>query len=227
MSMETVALLRFEGPMMSFGSARIDAYERAGSIPTASMITGLFGCALGIPRRKPDQLQEIQDSMRVSVAILRQGRVMEDYQTADLGKPFMRGPMWTVEGVPVERAGSSITDTRQQWRQYIADGVVLAAVVVGEGFPFSIEDLRQAMEYPAHPLCIGRVTCPPASMIWQGTCDKDMLAALEEAGGAVEYVLPVTDYPPEMGDLLMTVNGRKDWLKNRHVGAETYIRRAA
>lgn len=225
--MEPVVLLRFEAPMMSFGAARIDAYDRAGAIPTASMITGIFGCALGIPRRESNRLQEMQDAMRVSVAILRQGRVVEDYQTADLGKPFLRGPMWTVEGVPVERAGSSITDTRQQWRQYIADGCVLAAVALGNAFPVPVKDLQQAMEYPAHPLCIGRVTCPPAGMIWQGLCEGEMLDALRMAGQAVEYVLPVTDYPPEMGDLLMTVAGRKDWKLDRHVGAETYVRRAA
>jgi len=225
--MGTVAMLKFEAPMMSFGAARIDAYDRAGAVPTASMITGLFGCALGIPRRESARLQAMQDAMRVSVSVLRHGRIIEDYQTADLGKPFLRGPMWTVEGVPVERAGSSITDTRQQWRQYIADGSVLAAVVLGEGFPVPLSDLQQAMESPAHPLRIGRVTCPPAGPIWQGVLDSTMLDALQLAGNSVEYVLPVTDYAPEMGDLLMTVNGRKDWKNDRHVGAETYIRRAA
>jgi CRISPR system Cascade subunit CasD len=225
--MGTLILLRFEAPMMSFGEARIDAYDRAGSIPTASMITGLFGCALGISRRKPDQLQAMQDAMRVSVAILRQGRVVEDYQTADLGKPFMGGPMWTVEGVPVERAGSSITDTRQQWRQYISDGSVLAAVALGEAFPVPVSDLRQAMEYPAHPLCIGRVTCPPAGMIWQGVEDGDMLDTLKRFTNAQEYYLPIPDYQPGLGDLLVTVNGRKEWRTDQHVGAETYIRRNA
>jgi CRISPR system Cascade subunit CasD len=223
----TTVLLRFEAPMMSFGAARIDAHDRAGAIPTASMITGLFGCALGIPRRDGATLQAIQDAIRIAVAIERQGRVLEDYQTADLGKPFLRGPMWTVEGTAVERAGSAITETRQQWRQYVADGAVVAAVALGDDFPATLDDLAHAMEYPAHPLCIGRVTCPPAGMIWRGVDDGDMLDALNNAADAQEFYLPIPEYHAEIGDLLVTVNGRKNWRSDQHIGAETYIRRAA
>jgi CRISPR system Cascade subunit CasD len=226
--MTPVVLLRFEAPMMSFGAARIDAYDRAGAIPTASMITGLFGAALGIPRRTPAMLQAMQDAIRIAVAVERQGRILEDYQTADLGKPFMRGPMWTIECRPVSRAGSAIEDKRQQWRQYIADGAVLAAVSIGDGFPVAVPQLQEAMEYPAHPLCIGRVNCPPATMIWQGVAQGDMLDALRKlCPRAEEYVLPVPEYAPEMGDLLVTVNGRKDWKTDRHIGAQAYIRRVA
>jgi CRISPR system Cascade subunit CasD len=229
--MTAIVKLRFEAPLMSFGAPRIDAYDRAGGIPTASMITGLIGAALGIPRRDATTLQAIQDSIRVAVAVEKVGRVLEDYQTADLGKAFMQGPMWTIEGKPVERAGSAITGTRQQWRQYIADGAVIAAVALGGGFPIPPRDLQHAMEYPAHPLCIGRVSCPPAGMIWQGIADgtlPTLLDALRDASPeAPEYYLPTPEYTPEIGDLLVTVNGRKAWASDRHVGAETYIRRAA
>jgi CRISPR system Cascade subunit CasD len=224
----TIALLRFEAPMMSFGSPRIDAYERAGFFPTPSMVTGLFGAALGVPRRRHQILQEMQDSMQVGAAIERQGRVVDDYQTVDLGKPFLTGPMWTVEGVPVERAGSGIDTTRQQWRQYIGDGVVIATVHLGPGFPFDPQDLGEAMLQPAHPLFIGRSSCPPAGQIWQGLHDGSMLEVLQrKAPQAIEYMVPVPDYVPEIGDLLMTVNGRKKWSTDKHLGAQVYLRRAS
>lgn len=226
--MATIALLRFEAPLMSFGGVRIDAYDRAGLIPTPSLVTGLFGAALGIPRRNASTLQAMQDSIQVAVAVERSGRVMKDYQTADLSKPYMVGPMWTVEGRPVERAGSEITSTRQQWRQYIADGAVVASVEIGNGFPVTIEALETAMLEPKHPLFIGRANCPPSGMIWQGSDTGDMLESLSRmVGKAEEYVLPAAIYPPEMGDLLLTVVSRKDWRTGQHTGAETYVRRAA
>lgn len=223
----SIVLLRFAAPMMSFGGVRIDAYDRAGSVPTASMITGLFGCALGIPRRDATTLQAMQDAIRVAVAVERSGTVMEDYQTADLGQLHMVGPMWTIEGKPMERAGSSVEGTRQQWRQYIADGAVLAAVAIGEAFPVALSEMESAMECPAHPLFIGRSSCPPAGPIWQGVQHGDMLDVLCGTGQAEEYFLPVPDYSPEIGDLLTTVAGRKNWRTDKHLGAETYIRRIA
>ncbi len=225
----TVVLLRFEAPMMSFGAARIDAYDRAGAIPTASMITGLFGAALGISRRHADTLQAMQDAIHVAVAVERRGEILEDYQNADLGKPHMVGPMWTVEGKPMRRAGSAVEDNRQQWRQYIVNGAVLAAVSISNSFPFHLTDLQEMMQEPAHPLCIGRVNCPPSCMIWQGATNQaDMHKALSEASQTAEqHYLPATHYQPTLGDMLITLTGRKNWRTDRHVGAQTYIVKAA
>jgi CRISPR-associated endonuclease/helicase Cas3 len=58
---------------MALQGPRIDGEPQSLPIPTRSLLTGLFGCALGYARSDYAKLQALQDSMRVGVVVHRSG----------------------------------------------------------------------------------------------------------------------------------------------------------
>src|SRR5438046_2841237 len=101
-------------PLMALQGPRIDGEPQSLPIPTRSLLTGLFGSALGYTRGDYAKLQALQDNMQVGVVVHRDGFEVSDYQIADLGKPHMRGPMWSSGTSIAKREGSQIKGLRPQ-----------------------------------------------------------------------------------------------------------------
>ena len=216
--------LRFAGPMMALQGPRIDGRSQALPIPTRSMITGLIGAALGIGRDQSNVLQSIQDTMTMAAVVHRHGQIETDYQTADLSKPFMRGPMWTSGTSVFHRAGGDIEGTRQQWRPYTCDADITVIVELLEGAPFSAEEILDALDEPKRVLALGRMSCPPTTRIAGEVLDVDKLddAATEMDG---DIYLPAEEMEPKWGDLLVSIPGTRQWSSRLHAGTDTYVRR--
>src|SRR5260370_26492002 len=85
--------IRLSAPLMALQGPRIDGEPQSLPIPTRSLLTGMFGSALGFGRGDHERLQALQDNMHVGVVVHRNGVEINDYQIADLGKSHMRGPM--------------------------------------------------------------------------------------------------------------------------------------
>lgn len=158
-------VLRFDGPLMSFGSVIVDQHGFIDRFPGTSMLTGLLANALGWRHGDVDQLNALQ--MRLIHAsrwdITPQHIV--DYHTVDLGHPKMRQPGWTTRGAPEHRDGGEAAKygTHQRYRHYWADGLMTVALGLrGEDASPTLEDVHQALLRPARPLFLGRKTCLPA-----------------------------------------------------------------
>ena len=80
--------VRLTAPLMALQGPRIDGEPQSLPIPTRSLLTGLFGAALGYGRGDHLKLQALQDGMRVGVVVHRSGVEISDYQIADLGKAY-------------------------------------------------------------------------------------------------------------------------------------------
>src|SRR5438876_4748048 len=100
--------IRLRAPLMALQGPRIDGEPQSLPIPTPSLLTGLFGAALGYTRRDHVKLQALQDNMQVGVVVHCAGVEVSDYQIADLAKPHMRGPMWSSGTSVAKREGSQI-----------------------------------------------------------------------------------------------------------------------
>jgi CRISPR system Cascade subunit CasD len=215
-------------PLMALQGPRIDGEPQSLPIPTRSMLTGLFGSALGYTRGDHAKLQTLQDCMRVGVVVHRSGVEVSDYQIADLGKPHMRGPMWSSGTSVSQREGSQIEGLRPQQRPYLADAEMTAIVELGTDSPVSAEQIIAALDQPAHPLFIGRASCPPASKL-AGTVIE--ASSLEGAAVGVasdhpgEIYLPARAATPSWGDMPLSIPGCRDWKNYRHAGADLYIMR--
>jgi CRISPR system Cascade subunit CasD len=220
--------IRLRAPLMALQGPRIDGEPQSLPIPTRSLLTGLFGSALGYSRGDHTKLQALQDNMQVGVVVHRDGVEISDYQIADLGKSYMRGPMWSSGTSVAKREGSQIEGLRPQQRPYRADADMTAIVGLGEGAPASAEEIIAALDQPAHPLFIGRNSCPPASKLAGRLLDASSLEAAvfdvaRDHPGTI--YLPAAVATPAWGDMPLSIPGCRDWATYRHAGADLYIMR--
>ena len=161
-------ILRFDAPMISFGSVIVDHHGFTDFFPGVSMLTGMIGNSLGWHHTDFERLQDLQD--RIDFAArwdVRPNRVI-DYHTVDLGSDKMCKPGWTTRGEIEHRAGGTGAKygTHQRYRHYLTDGLMTVALgLVGEGYP-GLDTIKEAFERPARPLFLGRKTCLPARPFW-------------------------------------------------------------
>ncbi|MCB9654807.1 MAG: type I-E CRISPR-associated protein Cas5/CasD [Deltaproteobacteria bacterium] len=170
-------LLRFDAPLISFGAPMVDQYGVVQRFPALSMLTGLFGNALGWDHRDTGLLTELQDRVRYAARIDRRGEAIVDYQTVDLGKPWMLPEKagWTTAGRIAVRGGGSSEGTHIRFRHYWADSVHTVAVALVDDRTPTIGDIATALQSPARPLFLGRKTCLPATPIFHGLVEAPSL----------------------------------------------------
>ena len=185
-------LLTLESPMMSFGAETVDNFGYTHQFPTAAMLTGLLGNALGWQRTDTAALQSLQNRLVFASAVERapaHGAPMTDFQTVQLGNND-RG--WTTRGVPEGRAGGDRTydAPHLRYREYYADSrLVVALRLEPSTGDVDVDDLAEALVHPARPLFIGRKHCLPSCRMLRGFADADsaldaVLAKVDSGGGA-------------------------------------------
>lgn len=180
-------LLRLEAPLMSFGSVSVDEHGFIQRWPAVSMLSGLFGNALGYRRTDAEQLDALQRRIVWAARVDRPGVVVQDFQTAQIGK---NDKAWTTRGRPETRAGGAGTyeSPHIRHRDYWADASIAVAVRLGPAdVSPSLDALAEALKAPARPLFIGRKACLPSCRILEGAVDAtDALAALAQAAFAAD-----------------------------------------
>ncbi|MBF0416140.1 MAG: type I-E CRISPR-associated protein Cas5/CasD [Magnetococcales bacterium] len=231
-----ILVLRLEAPLMSFGGPMVDNHGVIQPFPAQSMLTGLLANALGWDHADADALDRLQARIHFAARLDRPGKTISDYQTADLGQPFMKQTGWTTRGAPEWRAGaqSSATGTQIRYRTYVADALcTVFLTLAGEEKTPNLEQLADALSHPARPLFIGRKSCLPASPILAGRLSADNLYdALRHFGQhSVTGEGEITPqnamsacWPPGQGPdhpdqtVLEPVTDHRDWLNQIHGG---------
>lgn len=219
--------MRLRAPLASLAGPRIDGIPQSLPIPARSLIVGMIGSALGLRRSDGEQLQAIQDALLIAVVVHRSAGELIDYQTADLGKRHLSGPMWSSGQSVLEREGIEKGGTRIQFRPYAMDIDMTVIARLTDDAPVTAEEILEALDMPVRPLGIGRMNCPPSTRI-----AGDLLAAenFESALGQLaggECYLPLDAVPMDWGDTLVSIPGICDWRSRRHRGAEGYVCRSA
>ena len=218
--------LRLRAPLAAFGGEMIDANGVIRNVPAQSMLTGLFGNALGWTRGMCAEHQVLQARIVFGVVWEEKAAArwrMTDYQTAQLGK---NDRAWTTRGAPMGRAGGPGTyvGAHQRWRDYHAD--LRLAVVLrldpADADP-TLDALAEALDRPARPLFIGRKSCLPAARIFGG-----WVADAGDARAALEAVAPSgvdlqAFWPESEGSTgatrTATVTDERNWMSGLHGGA--------
>lgn len=228
-----VLLLRFDAPMMSFGTTAVDSLGRTGAFPGRSLLTGLLGNALGYDHRDQDALMALQARLRHAVRRDHGGEQREDYQTVDLGHPSLLDEVaWTTRGKLDPRGGSgdNKVGTHIRHRFYVVDSVFTIALTLRppDEAP-GHDDLMAALARPARPLFLGRKCCLPAAPILLGrTRAPSLRAAVIEAEGpshrsATERIRlwwPVGDAPEHEAEAHRVEHtDERDWHNQIHVGS--------
>ncbi|WP_420635255.1 type I-E CRISPR-associated protein Cas5/CasD [Candidatus Palauibacter sp.] len=216
--------LRLRAPLASFGGEAIDARGVIRDFPAQSMLTGLFGNALGWTRSMRKEHQALQHRIVFGAAHEEDPglRRMTDYQTAQIGK---RDRAWTIRGVPAGRKGGPQTyqGSHQRWRDYHSDLrlTLVLRLDPGDDAP-TLDDLGASLKRPARPLFIGRKPCLPAAQIFEAWIDEpDICAALRAAlpEGRDYYALWPYSEGAAGADVTRFVTDERNWLSGLHGGA--------
>ncbi len=155
-------ILRFDAPMISFGSVMVDQHGFTDFFPGVSMLTGMIGNALGWHHGDFARMQGLQDRIDFAARWDVRPELAVDYHTVDLGSRKMRNPGWMTRGETEHRGGGSKYGTHQRYRHYLTDGLMTVALgLMTEGSP-DLEAIGAALAEPVRPLFLGRKTCLPA-----------------------------------------------------------------
>lgn len=215
-------VLRFSGPLMSFGDQAIDEIRPTRRLPGRSMLAGLLGNALGLDHRDVDALQRLQDRLRFAAREERSGTLLRDYQTAEIAKD---DPLWTTRGKPAGRDGGDASYSGPVLRErfYRADAEVVVALALDPADePPDLESLAGALRRPERPLFLGRKGCPPAGPICQGVITAETLVqALDLATprGAAGGLVETEPDEAHAAERVLDVPDRRDWRQGFHAGS--------
>lgn len=230
-----IVLLRFDAPLMSFGSVVVDQHNRTDPLPYRAMLAGLVANALGYTRRDEAELGALQSRIRYAARRDRKGAFLVDYQTVDFDP---EGPMasdlgWTTRGVLEERKGGDASEgTHIRYRHYLADAVVTVALTLDP--PDEAPALRavsEALRSPARPLFLGRKCCVPSEPVWLGeTRAPSLREAIEGAPrspradeGALLAIWPSSGDDGDDATRLWARIEDRDPANAIHVGRRVYV----
>lgn len=229
-------ILRLDTPLMSFGGVVIDNFGETDDWPSASLLVGIIGNALGYRRTDKEDLQALQDRLVFACRADCEGERLRDFQAADLNN---NDKGWTTHGQPEGRAGGAKTymGKHLRYRFYWTDRVITVALRLepAEGDP-SLDQVAKALDYPARPLFIGRKPCLPTAPLLvgrgQGESALDavsktpVLAVGNQTLAEHTAFAPVHDRPhPFVSDQNreVRVSGKRNWISDVHGGEQRWL----
>lgn len=229
--MQRHLILRLEAPLMAFGDVAVDAIGPVRDLPSASMLTGLLGNALGFRREEGTRLARLQERLIFGCRLDRRGERFTDFQTVQLDAGDRA---WSTHGRVETRAGGANTyrSPHIRSRDFDADASAIVALRLADAEQApTLDDLARALDEPARPLFLGRKPCLPSERLLVGLVDAptvyDALRSVDwrtasrghrrRTGEAVLVWLPATEPCPE-GFRVVTTSDRRDWEAGVHAG---------
>ena len=155
--MKTI-LLKFAGPMQSWGTDSHFETRHTDLYPSKSAAIGLIGAALGI--RRVDDIKELVD-IKFAVRVDQEGGLLKDYHIARKYK-----------------TSGDIEGTYVTERYYLEDAVFVVAIS-HEDDNF-IEKIYEALKRPYFQMFLGRRSIPVLADFILGNFDCDIRDALEK-----------------------------------------------
>ena len=215
-------VLRLSAPMMSFGAVAIDQVGPTARWPGASMLTGLFGNALGWDWDDRAAHQALQDRLRFGAVVLCEGDVLTDTQNAQLGAND-RG--WTTRGAPEGRTGASYDAPHRRRRDYIVDASLRVVLRLDrKNEPPTIDDLADALDRPARPLFLGRKPCLPSAALNGGFIEAPTVhAALDRWQRVGEWPAMWPAHEGPQGARTLDMADTRVWSSGLHGGTRTVV----
>lgn len=177
-------VFRLYGAMASWGSTAIGGVRPTRTMPSRSAVLGLLAAAQGIRREQEDKLSRLNASVHVAIKCEAPGRLLRDYHTAQV-PGSERKAIWPHRKAELEN-GQKDVKTILSTRDYRVDGHWLVGITLTEQAAYTLESLRDALNEPVFPLCLGRKSCPLAAPA------NPILAEVESIHQALsEYAHPI------------------------------------
>ena len=189
--------IRLFGPMQAWGGPVVGDDRPTNLFPTRSGVLGLVSACMGISRWDMRGLLTMANA-RVHIRVDSPGIMFIDDQI--------------IQGHPM---ASTIRQTIQSKRGYLADASFVAVVVPNSVEVGTIAAIKEALQYPVFTPCLGRAACPPSEPLLIGEVEADdpldlfaniprgpdaLMARLEKSGPLAPYdfYLDVERHPQGM-----------------------------
>ena len=216
---------------MAFGSVAIDHVGPVRDFPSASMLTGLIGNALGWHWSDGTLLQSLQDRLIFATWWKQDGSLLTDTQNVQLAK---NDKGWTTLGTPEGRYGASYGSPHRRLRDYHSDlsvGIVLRLEATDDAL--KLDDLSNAIDKPVRPLFFGRKSCLPSAPILKasnarwvaGETAFEAICAVLGNSEAHHVLWPVGE-GPETGDnvdRIIDLEDVRNWISGLHCGSRRMV----
>lgn len=208
-------------PMASFGDVAVGGKRPSFTYPTKSSIVGMLSSALGLRRSDSGQIEALGNSLRFAVQVEKEGIRMTDFHTMQsIKQPALNKNKWVQtrrDELHPRFKQSYDHNTVLSSRDYICNAIFTIAVWVNTNSPYSLNDLKAALEKPRFVLYAGRKSCPialpPAPRVITESTLKDAFHSYTEQSNLLvnleQYAL--FEHPK----LLITYNDNKSQLSKR------------
>lgn len=161
--MRDYLIFRLYGPMASWGDIAIGEFRPSFSHPTKSAVLGLLAAAIGIDRNDQSSLDRVNSAYGIALLVENRGVLLSDFHTAQAPRSSSNHYLLTRK----DEVTAAQEDTKAQaiisYREYYCDALSLVCLWGwDEHPPYSLAELREALNKPRFPLYLGRKSCPPS-----------------------------------------------------------------
>jgi CRISPR system Cascade subunit CasD len=153
-------LLKFAGPLQSWGTDSNFETRRTDSHPSKSAVIGMISASLGLKRNVSAQIEQL-NNLDFAVRVDQPGRLLKDYHT-----------------VHKYKNDGSLDRTYVTNRYYLEDAIFLVAIASGDDS--QIEYIYEALKKPYFQQFMGKRSLPLPADFLQGIYNKKALDLLKE-----------------------------------------------
>lgn len=174
-------ILRLEGPMQAWGTHTYEDYRPVNRFPTRSGLLGLLGACLGIDRQDREALEQLAQSVTLTVRVDRQ--VVRPGEEALQPRNALKAVDFHTVLAARKVDGSVNPNPVVSRREYLYDAAFTVAVGEQTAAAYALEQLVEAVRRPVYTPVLGRRSCPLARPLLEGTGvieATDALAALQQ-----------------------------------------------
>ena len=181
----TILLLRFEGPIQSWGTRSRWDVRDSGSEPTKSGVIGLIGCALGL-RRNDRELERFDQDLLFGVRVENPGVLSTDFHTVTGYHRTAAGEFKHGDGTSksFEKAQEHDENTIVSTREYLHDAAFLVALALKPEHAADaglLGELAKSLQNSKWPLYLGRKCCVPSRPVFERLTEEGEYQDLESA----------------------------------------------
>ena len=171
-------VFQLHGPMASWGVDAPGEVRHSHELPSRSGLLGLMAAALGIRRDEEERLNDFNRHYSFLLCASQNPRWARDYHTVQMPKEVRKARYFSrrEELIDPELLSALISK-----RDYYTDAWWMVAIAPTPGAPYSLAQLREALQHPAFPLYLGRKSHPLALPLAPLLLEGDAPDVLNEA----------------------------------------------
>lgn len=162
---------QLHGSVVAWGKPGGDEARPSYGIPSKSAVLGLIAASMGIERTDVREQEELNEGLKLAVAVESIGQEFTDYHTALPPQKTETFLITRKEEINWGTGNAIVTK-----RDYRVDSLHTVSLwsLVEQGAP-DLTELRESLLFPTFTPYLGRKSCPPGIPFWPEIIESDSL----------------------------------------------------